>query len=141
MTEQQEAPDTVGAVRGPENQLGGGFRAMLQRTPEQWLQYAHDHIREILADAIKWQQHVREEWEEEQWMSDDPVGWYVDTFYEARVEARKLLPAIAAMRSAMAVRNARASFRPIHQLKATPGWDRIAIPGKPGEYLTYKEAA
>lgn len=29
MTEQQEAPDTVGAVWGPENQLGGGSDAMV----------------------------------------------------------------------------------------------------------------
>lgn len=27
--------------------------------------------------------------------------------------------------------------KPPHQLQATPGWPPIAIPGKPGRYLTY----
>ena len=29
--------------------------------------------------------------------------------------------------------------KPPHQLQATPGWPPIAIPGKPGRYLTYKQ--
>ncbi|MFD0117667.1 hypothetical protein ACFVZL_19905 [Streptomyces sp. NPDC058320] len=28
--------------------------------------------------------------------------------------------------------------KPAHQLQATPGWPPIAIPGKPGRYLTYR---
>ena len=28
--------------------------------------------------------------------------------------------------------------KPAHQLRATPGWPPIAIPGKPGQYLTYE---
>jgi hypothetical protein len=29
--------------------------------------------------------------------------------------------------------------KPAHQLRATPGWPPIAIPGQPGQYLTYDE--
>src|SRR5690349_5166508 len=108
MSEQQKAPGSGGTLRGPENRLGGGFRDMLTRDQEGWLQYAHDHIHEILADALKWQAHVERELDELDWMRDDPVGWYMDTFAEARIEARKLIPAIAAMKSARAVRDARA---------------------------------
>ncbi|MEV6398150.1 hypothetical protein AB0M39_25830 [Streptomyces sp. NPDC051907] len=29
--------------------------------------------------------------------------------------------------------------RPPHQLRATPGWPPVAVPGQPGKYLTYTE--
>ena len=29
--------------------------------------------------------------------------------------------------------------RPPHKLTATPGWPPIAVPGRPGKYLTYQE--
>lgn len=105
---------------------------MSQRTAEEWIQYGHDHIHEILADALRWQDHVRQELDELDWMREDPLGWYMDTFAEARIEARKLIPAIAAMKSARAVRDARAKPGPIHELRATQGWPPIAIPGRPG---------
>lgn len=119
-------------------QAGGRPRAVLTPRQERWVQYAHDHINEILADALRWQQHVRQEQDELDWMHGDAIGWYMDTFAEARIEARKLIPAISAMKSARALRDARATYRPVHQLKATPGWPPIAIPGKPGHHLTYE---
>lgn len=117
-------------------QAGGRPPAVLSPEQEQWLRYAHDHLGEILRDAIRWQQHVRQQQAEDDWMSGDPLDWYMDTFAEARIEARKLLPAISAMKTARAVRDARAKPGPVHQLKATPGWPPIAIPGQPGRYLT-----
>lgn len=30
--------------------------------------------------------------------------------------------------------------KPAHQLRATPGWPPIQIPGQPGRYLTYNES-
>lgn len=141
MSGNEEAPGTVGAVRGPENQVGAGFQAMVQRTPAQWIQYGHDHLHEILADALKWQAYVTEQWREEQWMKDDPEEWYSDCFAEARIEARWLVPAIAAMREARSLKDARAKPGPIHQLHATPGWPPVAVPGHPGRYLSHQEAA
>ncbi|MGW0764662.1 hypothetical protein [Streptomyces sp. NPDC002676] len=36
--------------------------------------------------------------------------------------------------------DALAKPKPPHQLRATPGWPPIRVPGKPGRYLTYTEA-
>ncbi|MFC8201308.1 hypothetical protein ACFUTV_38815 [Streptomyces sp. NPDC057298] len=35
--------------------------------------------------------------------------------------------------------DAAAKPKPPHQLRATPGWPPIAVPGKPGTYLTYSQ--
>jgi hypothetical protein len=69
----------------------------------------------------------------------DDADWYAYTFGDARRTAARLLAATNRLRSFREIRDERAKPRPAHVLRATPGWPPIAIPGKPGHYLTYRE--
>ncbi|MEU3226515.1 DUF2742 domain-containing protein [Streptomyces sp. NPDC006976] len=68
----------------------------------------------------------------------DPVAWWREITADANAYAARQGHAIARMRTAAEIRVARdnANNRPPHQLRATPGWPPIAIPGQPGRYLT-----
>ena len=69
-------------------------------------------------------------------MQADPELWYAETFSDARKTAARLVPAIAAMRTAKDVKDARSRPYVVHQLKATAAWPPVAIPGQSGRYLT-----
>ncbi|MER5352770.1 hypothetical protein ABT093_20855 [Kitasatospora sp. NPDC002551] len=53
---------------------------------------------------------------------------------------RQRLHAMAGMPT-VAEQDERRRFPPPRQLRATPGWPPIAIPGRPGQYLTPLEIA
>jgi hypothetical protein len=55
-------------------------------------------------------------------------------------EAHRARPAIADRRT-RAELDAAAKPHPPHQLRATPGWPPIAVPGQPGRYLVAQENA
>ncbi|MEV7387207.1 hypothetical protein [Streptomyces sp. NPDC091215] len=52
-------------------------------------------------------------------------------------EASRARPSIADRRT-RAELDAAAKPKPPHQLRATRGWPPIAVPGRPGKYLTYR---
>lgn len=52
-------------------------------------------------------------------------------------EASRARPSIADRRTRAELDEA-AKPKPPHQLRATPGWPPVAIPGRPGKYLTYR---
>lgn len=74
-------------------------------------------------------------------MENDPETWWREVTADATTYAASRGHALAARQTAEERRVARdrASNRPPHQLRATPGWPPIAIPGQPGRYLTYQE--
>ncbi|WJV47646.1 DUF2742 domain-containing protein [Streptomyces flavofungini] len=55
---------------------------------------------------------------------------------DARAQAAETLQSAI---EAAATRRGTMRTRPPHKLTPTPGWPPIAVPGKPGEYLTYQE--
>lgn len=63
--------------------------------------------------------------------------WYAAVFGDARRLASQLAAATNRLRRMREIRDARAQPRPAHQLKATPGWPPIAVPGQPGRYLVH----
>ncbi|MFF7884316.1 hypothetical protein ACH40F_29145 [Streptomyces sp. NPDC020794] len=76
------------------------------------------------------------------WLQEyEPDVWWREITDEARAEAGRRVRAARSMTSAAEVRarQARAGNRTPHKLTATRGWPPIAIPGRPGEYLTYQE--
>ena len=75
------------------------------------------------------------------WLMDNqPDEWWREITDEARRETCRRVRAAKSMEAAVDVRarQARAGRRPPHKLTATPGWPPVAIPGRPGEYLTYQ---
>ncbi|MBM7091033.1 hypothetical protein JTP67_21315 [Streptomyces sp. S12] len=76
------------------------------------------------------------------WLMDNqPDEWWREVTDEARRETCRRVRAAKSMEAAVEVRarQARAARRPPHKLTATRGWPPVAIPGRPGEYLTYQE--
>lgn len=71
-------------------------------------------------------------------MDADPVAWWREITADANAYAARQGHIIAARRTAEEIRVARdnANNRPPHQLRASSGWPPIAIPGRPGHYLT-----
>lgn len=64
---------------------------------------------------------------------------HVDRIYaDAHTQALNVLQTAAEVRAA---RTGTMRPRPPHQLTPTPGWPPIAVPGQPGEYLTYQETS
>ncbi|MFD5105719.1 hypothetical protein [Streptomyces cinereoruber] len=72
-------------------------------------------------------------------MDNDPEAWWSEITADANAYAATLGRTLAARRTAEELRVAadRARNRPPHQLRATPGWPPIAIPGQPGRYLVH----
>lgn len=91
----------------------------------------------ILTAAEQWRRQQREHRRLDALMEEDPEVWYAETFADARKQAARLVPAIAAMRTARDVKNLRAKGSPVRELRATAGWPPVAIPGQPGRHLVY----
>jgi hypothetical protein len=69
----------------------------------------------------------------EAWLDTlDDGDWYAEVFGDARAYAARLAKALSRMRSFKEVRDARAKPGPVREVKATPGWGPVAIPGQPG---------
>ncbi|MGQ4727041.1 hypothetical protein ACUN3E_05200 [Streptomyces sp. Ju416(a)] len=107
-----------------------------------WLALAPQDPRTYAATLEAAEQHRRSTAERHRmdWLMDnDPVEWWREITADANAYAGRQGHAIAARRTAEEIRVARdrATHRPPHQLRATPGWPPIAIPGQPGRYLTH----
>lgn len=112
-------------------------------SPE-WLQISPEDPRCYAATLEAAELHRRAEDERQrldELMDDDPETWWREITADANAYAATLGRALAARQTAEERRVARdrTTYRPPHQLQATPGWPPIAIPGQPGEYLTYQE--
>lgn len=69
---------------------------------------------------------------------DLPVAeWHTAVYGDARATAARMVAATRQIRTMREIRDARARPQPVHQLKATPGWPPIALPGQPGRYLVH----
>ncbi|MFJ8388658.1 DUF2742 domain-containing protein [Streptomyces sp. NPDC094438] len=88
----------------------------------------------VVEAAEQWRRQAAEEERLEQLADDDPDAWYAEVTAGANDEARRLAGRLARMRT-LAELNAARTHRPPHQLRATPGWPPIAVPGEPGQYL------
>ncbi|GHH54508.1 DUF2742 domain-containing protein [Streptomyces candidus] len=102
-----------------------------------WSQLPPDDPRRFAA-VVEAAEHGRrqaaEEERLEQLADDDPAAWYAEVIAGANDEARRLAGRLARMRT-LAELEAVRTHRPPHQLRATPGWPPVAIPGQPGRYL------
>lgn len=67
----------------------------------------------------------------------DDVDWYVHVFGDARRLASQIIAATNRIRGFKEIREARQVRHAPRELKATPGWPPIAIPGAAGRYLSY----
>ncbi|RPK32664.1 hypothetical protein EES39_38345 [Streptomyces sp. ADI92-24] len=102
-----------------------------------WSQLPPDDPRRFAA-VVEAAEHARrqaaEEERLEQLADDDPAAWYAEVTAGANDEARRLAGRLARMRTLSELEAVR-THRPPHQLRATPGWPPVAIPGQPGRYL------
>ena len=154
--------DTAGRGRPlravPENVTAGeitGLRAETQiaalrvdtwpqyGTPA-WLQLNPKDPRCYAATLEAAELHRRAEAERHRldWLMDnDPETWWREVTADATTYAAARGHALAARQTAEERRVARdrAANRPPHQLRPTPGWPPIRIPGQPGRYLTHQE--
>lgn len=107
-----------------------------------WLQLDPKDPRAYAATLEAAEQHRRTEAEQrrlDDLMDSDPVGWWREITADANAYAARQGYVIAARRTAEEIRVARdnANNRAPHQLRASPGWPPVAIPGQPGRYLTH----
>ena len=108
-----------------------------------WLRLDPQDPRTYVATLEAAELHRRAEAERARldWLMDNqPDVWWAEITDEARAETCRRVRAAKSMESAASVRarHARAGNRTPHKLTATRGWPPIAIPGRPGEYLTYQ---
>ncbi|MFE9698531.1 hypothetical protein [Streptomyces sp. NPDC006270] len=149
-------PNTPRRLRAvPENATAGdvtALRAEMQVAALQvddwppygssaWLRLDPKDPRVYAATLEAAEQHRRATAERQRldWLMDnDPVEWWREITADANAYAARQGHVIAARRTAAEIRAARsnATNRPPHQLRATPGWPPIAVPGRPGKYLT-----
>lgn len=95
----------------------------------------------VLRDAECWRlQKIRQA--EEEWLLDnDPDEWWRRCMADARAAAASTVRRLNIARERNPTRaelDAAAKPKPPHQLRATPGWPPIRIPGGNGRYLTYR---
>jgi hypothetical protein len=88
----------------------------------------------VVEAAERWRRQEVEAERLEQLADEDPAAWYAEVTAGANDEARRLAGRLARMRT-LAELDAARTHRPPHQLRATPGWPPVAIPGTPGQYL------
>lgn len=93
----------------------------------------------LIEAAELWRRsRARETWLD-QLAEDDPERWFALVTADADAEAKRLLRLmrLSTRPTWTEIQTKRATHGGVHQLKATPGWPPIAVPGHPGRYLTY----
>lgn len=107
-----------------------------------WLKLRADDPRRaaaIIEAAELWRRYrARETWLD-QLLDDDPERWFSIVTADADAQASRMAGALARQPTAAETEARRARDAPAHQLKATPGWPPIAIPGQPGRFLTPRQ--
>ncbi|MFF2331849.1 MULTISPECIES: hypothetical protein [unclassified Streptomyces] len=139
-------PGDVAALRAETQIAALGVSSWPPYGTAAWLQLSPKDPRCYAATLEAAELHRRAETERQRadWLMDnDPEAWWREITADANDYAARQGRAIAARKTAAEIRAAaaRASNRPPHQLRATPGWPPIAIPGRPGRYLVHQEQA
>ncbi|MFF0623592.1 hypothetical protein [Streptomyces sp. NPDC004296] len=92
----------------------------------------------VVDAAEAWRRHASEQARLEALQESDPDAWFREVTADANSEAQRTIRRLGLSRSLDASERAkRRRPLPPHQLRATPGWPPIAVPGRPGHYLTY----
>lgn len=139
-------PGDIAALRAETQVAALGVTAWPTYGTAEWLQLSPKDPRTYAATLEAAELHRRTEAERlrlEDLMDNDPETWWREITADANAYAATLGRALAARQTAAERRAAadRANNRTPHQLRATPGWPPIRIPGQPGRYLTYQEHA
>ncbi|MFE2529467.1 hypothetical protein ACFXEL_35170 [Streptomyces sp. NPDC059382] len=88
----------------------------------------------VVEAAERWRRQTAEEQRLDRLAEEDPAAWYAEVTAAANDEARRLVGRLARRRTQRELEAAR-THRPPRQVRATPGWPPVAIPGRPGRYL------
>ena len=92
--------------------------------------------------AESWRLHQLREAEQDWLLDNDPDEWARQNMEGLRAAAASTVRRLNLARErTRAELEAAAKPRPPHQLHATAGWPAIRVPGQPGKYLDWKEAA
>ncbi|MEU8524835.1 hypothetical protein AB0C77_04425 [Streptomyces sp. NPDC048629] len=139
-------PGDVTALRAETQVAALGVTSWPPYGTAEWLQLSPKDPRCYAATLEAAELHRRAEVERlrlESLMDNDPESWWCEVTADANAHAASIARSIAARRTAEEIRAARAKAdaRPPHQLRATPGWPPIRIPGRPGRYLVFGQEA
>ncbi|WP_411143455.1 hypothetical protein [Streptomyces sp. x-80] len=87
----------------------------------------------VLEAAELWRRHVAEQARLDDLLETDPGLWWQEATQDADEEARRTLRRLR-LSSFLDARERAELRRPLppHQLRVTPGWPPVAIPGRPG---------
>lgn len=89
--------------------------------------------------AESWRLHQLREAEQDWLLDNDPDEWARQNMEGLRAAAASTTRRLNIARErTRAELDALAKPRPPHQLRATPGWPPIRVPGQPGRYLTHE---
>ncbi|MFI9236914.1 hypothetical protein [Streptomyces sp. NPDC053079] len=88
----------------------------------------------IIEAAELWRRRRAHELWLDRLLDEDPDRWYSIVTEEANAAARAIAPALARRLTADELRARRAQIKPVHVVRASPGWPPVAIPGRPGWY-------
>lgn len=94
----------------------------------------------LIVAAESWRREKEDRRRLEALADTDPEAWYREVTADARDEARRNVVRLNIANTPTAAERAarRVPGRP-HVLRPTPGWPPVAVPGRPGHYLTYDE--
>ncbi|AOP50744.1 hypothetical protein [Streptomyces lydicus] len=136
-------PECPGAVHVLWTQAKAAYRTgafPLYAGPE-WCGLRPDdpqRLASVLAAAESWRRHQAERDRLDVLMDADPDAWWRAVTASASNEAHRTLVRLRLSRVPTAAEmTARRHTHPATQLHPSPGWPAIAIPGRPGHYLTW----
>ncbi len=94
----------------------------------------------VLAAAELWRRHQAEQAHLDCLLDTDPDAWFREVTADANEEARRTIRRLRLSTVPTAAEMAgRRQPRPPRQMRATPGWPPIAVPGHPGRYLPWHD--
>lgn len=91
----------------------------------------------VIEAAELWRRQQARERDLDALAESDPEAWWIEATEDAETEARRVLRRFRVSSTPTGAEMAarRSEYGPVHQLKATPGWPPIAVPGQPGLFL------
>ncbi|MFI0716239.1 hypothetical protein ACH4SK_37705 [Streptomyces inhibens] len=92
----------------------------------------------VLAAAELWRLHQAEQNRRDHLLVADPDAWFREVTADANEEARRTLRRLRLSSVPTAAEMAaRRRTQPARPLRPTPGWPPLAVPGRPGHYITW----
>lgn len=90
----------------------------------------------IIEAAELWRRHWARKDHLARLAEEDPEEWWREVTADANGEAQRLLRRLrlSTLPTWDKVRAKRSQYGPIHEVKATPHWPPIAVPGRPGHW-------